>query len=436
MFFMRKNRKVVMTSLVAGIMAAATIMSGCGNGQEDNGKVTIEIVQYKPEAVKVFEALEQKFNETHDDIELKIDSPNDAMTILKTRFIREDYPDIIGIGGDINYSNFLDSNMLMDISDYEGLDSIKDAYLAVDKELEFIPMDGVYAVPYMANAAGVLYNKDLFDQHGWTIPTTWDEFTALCESIQNAGIQPLYFGFKDTWTCLAPWNAISVDLAPSDVCAQVNRGETTFTEQYREVAERTKALLQYAQDDPFAYSYNDACTAFARGESAMYVIGSYAVPQIKSVNPDMNIDSFVFPASNNAEENILNSGNDLQFSIMENCPNKEAAYEVLDFLLEDENVQAYIDDQSAVPCKEGDFVLPTMLSGMSSYIEEGKLADYQDHHYPSEMSVDALIQTFLMDESDNAVDTFLNKFDTDWTRYNRDLIRKVQAYEEENSGEN
>lgn len=433
---MRKNRKVVMTSLVAGIMAAATIMSGCGNEQEDNGKVTIEIVQYKPEAVKVFEALEQKFNETHDDIELKIDSPNDAMTILKTRFIREDYPDIIGIGGDINYSNFLDSNMLMDISDYEGLDNIKDAYLAVDKELEFIPMDGVYAVPYMANAAGVLYNKDLFDQHGWTIPTTWDEFTALCESIQNAGIQPLYFGFKDTWTCLAPWNAISVDLAPSDVCAQVNRGETTFTEQYREVAERTKALLQYAQDDPFAYSYNDACTAFARGESAMYVIGSYAIPQIKSVNPDMNIDSFVFPASNNAEENILNSGNDLQFSIMENCPNKEAAYEVLDFLLEDENVQAYIDDQSAVPCKEGDFVLPTMLSGMSSYIEEGKLADYQDHHYPSEMSVDALIQTFLMDESDTAVDTFLNKFDTDWTRYNRDLIRKVQAYEEENSGEN
>lgn len=433
---MRKNRKVVMTSLVAGIMAAATIMSGCGNEQEDNGKVTIEIVQYKPEAVKVFEALEQKFNETHDDIELKIDSPNDAMTILKTRFIREDYPDIIGIGGDINYSNFLDSNMLMDISDYEGLDNIKDAYLAVDKELEFIPMDGVYAVPYMANAAGVLYNKDLFDQHGWTIPTTWDEFTALCESIQDAGIQPLYFGFKDTWTCLAPWNAISVDLAPSDVCAQVNRGETTFTEQYREVAERTKALLQYAQDDPFAYSYNDACTAFARGESAMYVIGSYAIPQIKSVNPDMNIDSFVFPASNNAEENILNSGNDLQFSIMENCPNKEAAYEVLDFLLEDENVQAYIDDQSAVPCKEGDFVLPTMLSGMSSYIEEGKLADYQDHHYPSEMSVDALIQTFLMDDSDTAVDTFLNKFDTDWTRYNRDLIRKVQAYEEENSGEN
>lgn len=290
-------------------------------------------------------------------------------------------------------------------------------------------MDGIYAVPYAANAAGVLYNKDLFNEYGWEIPTTWDEFTALCEEIQAAGVQPLYFGFKDTWTCLAPWNAICVDLAPTDICNQVNRGEATFSEAYREVAVITKSLLQYAQPDPYAYSYNDACTAFARGESAMYVIGSYAISQIKTVNPTMNIDSFVFPASNNAEENVLNSGNDLQFSIMANCPNKEAAYEVLDFLLEDENVQVYLDDQSAVPCKKGEFTLPSTLDGMVEYINEGKIADYQDHHYPSEMSVDAMIQTFLMDDSANALDTFMTRFDTDWQRYNRDLIKKVQDYQ-------
>ena len=64
------------------------------------------------------------------------------MTILKTRFIREDYPDIIGIGSDVNYSNFLDSDMLMDISDFDGLDDIKEAYLETDKEMEYVPMDG------------------------------------------------------------------------------------------------------------------------------------------------------------------------------------------------------------------------------------------------------------------------------------------------------
>ena len=429
---MKKHTKAIGSFLMAGITGLSMLLTGCGSEKTADGKIVVEIVQYKPEAVKAFEALEEKFNATHDDIELIIDSPNDAMTILKTRFIREDYPDIIGIGGDINYSNFLDSDMLMDVSDYEGLANIKESYLNNAEELEFIPTDGAYAIPYMANAAGILYNKDIFDEHGWTIPETLDEFYQLCEDIQAAGIQPLYFGFKDTWTCLAPWNAICIDLADSDICAQVNAGTATFAEAYRPVAEVTKSLLQYGQEDPFAYSYNDACTAFARGQSAMYVIGSYAVPQIKSVNPDINIDSFVFPASNDPDQNVLNSGNDLQWSVMAGKEDKkEAIYEVLDFLYEDENIQTYLDDQSAVPCKIGDFELPSMLDGMKSYIEEDRMADYQDHHYPSEMAVDAMIQTYLMDNSPEALDTFLEKFDTEWVRYNRDLIAKVQKFYEE-----
>lgn len=62
------------------------------------------------------------------------------------------------------------------------------------------------------------------------------------------------------------------------------------------------------------------------------------------------------------------------------------------------------------------------------------MADYQDHYYPSEMSVDAQIQTFLMKKDEDA---FLKKFDTDWVRYNRDIIRKVQDYEKKHGeGEN
>ena len=424
---------------VAAVLAfgmCMTGLAGCGSEKRADGKTEIEVVSYKPEAVKAFEKIEKRFNETHDDIHLTISSPNEAMTILKTRFIREDYPDIIAIGGDINYSNFLDADLFDDISDLDEVQTVKQAYLDMDKELEFIPKDGTYALPYVANAAGILYNKDLFEENAWKVPTTWQEFTTLCDEIKQSGTLPLYLGFKDTWTCLAPWNAIAADLAPSDVCSEVNKGNTTFTDNYREVAEKEKALLAYAQDNSAAYGYNDACTAFAKGESAMFVIGSYAVPQIKSVNPDMNIDSFVFPASNNAEENVLNSGNDLQFSIMKNCEHKEEAYEVLRFFMEDENVQSYIDDQSAVPCKKGDFELPSMLDGMKEYINEGKLADYQDHHYPSEMSVDAMIQTYLLDDSENATDKFLKKFDTEWVRYNRDLIRKVQDYEKENGSNN
>lgn len=408
-------------------------LTGCGQSTSD-GRIEVELVSYKPEAVGAFEEIAERFNTTHDDIYLKIDSPNEAMTILKTRFIREDYPDIIGIGGDINYSNFLDAGLFMDISDLEEVGMVKQAYLDIDKELEFVPQEGIYALPYAANAAGILYNKDIFEEHGWEIPETWDEFISLCEEIEDAGIEPLYLGYKDTWTCLAPWNALAVGLSDTDTCSQVNRGNTTFTEAYRETAEKIKALLEYAEPNPYAYGYNDACTAFARGQSAMYPIGSYAIPQIKSVNPTMNIDSFPFPANEAEEDNVLNSGIDLQFCVMKNTKHKEAVYEVLRFLYEDETIQIYLDNQGGVACKEGDFELPKELEGMRSYIENNRMADYQDHHYPSEMSVDAMIQTFLLDNSENAVDTFLERFDTEWKRYNRDLIRKVQQYQQEMEG--
>lgn len=424
-----KKARLSVIGIFAGILSAGIFLTGCGASVTENGKTKIEMVHYKPEAVKAFEKMEEKFNASHDDIELIIESPNEAMTVLKTRFIKEDQPDIIGIGGDVNYSNFLDADMLKDISDFEGIADIKQAYLDIDKNLEIVPKDGVYAVPYAANASGILYNRDMFEENGWKIPETWDEFLSLLDTIQKSGQLPLYFGFKDTWTCLAPWNAMACDLAPADVCQLVNRGETTFAKEYKELAEKIVQLLPYAQENPYAYSYNDACTAFARGESAMYCIGSYAVPQIKSVNPDINIDSFVFPANDSAQGQYLNSGIDLQFCVMEDCKNTEAAYEVLRFMLEDENIQIYLDDQNAVPCKEGDFKLPSMLDGMKEYIKAGKMTDYQDHYYPTEMAVDAMIQTYLMEGDTEA---WLKKFDKDWKRYNRDRIRKIQDYQAEN----
>lgn len=427
---------MVKKKLVYGLAAllltgcGLTGLMGCGNKATAEGRTEIEIVSYKKEAVDTFNKIAARFNETHDDIHLTIDSPNEAMTILKTRFIREDYPDIIVIGGDMDYSNFLDAGLFADISDLDVLSETKSAYLDMDKQLEFIPQDGTYGLPYAANAAGILYNKDMFEQHGWETPETWNEFTALCEQIQSEGLQPLYFGFKDTWTCLAPWNALAVSLADPQLCSQVNNGTTTFTKAYDETAEKMKALLAYGEPNPMAYSYNDACTAFARGQSAMYTIGSYAISQIKSVNPDMNIGTFTFPANEKEADNVLNSGIDVQFCVMKSCENKEAAYEVLRFLYRDDTIRTYLSEQGGIACKQGDFPLSSELEGVSSYVASNRMADFQDHHYPSEMSVDAMIQTYLLDDSADAKETFLNKFDKDWKRYNRDLIWKIQQYNE------
>ena len=71
------------TVFMLGVLFVSSVLTACGDaGQE--GVTQIRMVQYKPEAVAFFEQLQEEFNASHDDIQLSIESPNDAMTILKT----------------------------------------------------------------------------------------------------------------------------------------------------------------------------------------------------------------------------------------------------------------------------------------------------------------------------------------------------------------
>ena len=423
------NKPITRRSLLGlGAAGAASLMfAGCTSERAD-GKIEVEIVSYKQEAVSIFEHLMEEFNAAHDDIYLNITSPADAVTVMKTRFVRENYPDVIGIGGDADYASFVDSSILADVSDCPTMDSVSPAYSDILKSVTYVPMDGIYGVPYVANAAGMLYNKDLFEEHGWTIPETWDELIALFEQIQSEtpDIYPIYLGYLDTWTILSPWNSITINMVPSDLARQVNAGKAKFADYYREPAERMLQLLDYAEEGPFAYSYNDACTAFARGQAAMYPCGSFAAPQILSVNPDMNIGMFAMPSADNPDDRIVVSGVDLQWCVAETCEHKNAVYEVFAFLNEQENVQTYIDDQRAIPCTEGDFTLDPLFDDIQEFLDEGRVLDYLDHSYQSAMACDAQLQTMLLNGD---IDAFLTKWDEDWQRYNRSVIRKVQDYE-------
>lgn len=122
------NKPISRRSLL-GLTAAGTaslMFSGCAHERPD-GKVEVEIVSYKQEAVSIFEEIMADFNASHDDIYLNLQSPADAVTVMKTRFVRENYPDVIGIGGDADYASFVDSEILADVSDYTGLENVNPA---------------------------------------------------------------------------------------------------------------------------------------------------------------------------------------------------------------------------------------------------------------------------------------------------------------------
>lgn len=51
--------------------------------------------------------------------------------------------------------------------------------------------DTWFAMPLAEISWLLWYNQALFDEKGWTIPTTWDEFLRLCAEIKEAGISPI-----------------------------------------------------------------------------------------------------------------------------------------------------------------------------------------------------------------------------------------------------
>ncbi len=433
------NKPISRRSLLglAGAGAASLMFSGCTTERSD-GKVEVEIVSYKQEAVSIFEQFMDDFNATHDDIYLNIQSPADAVTVMKTRFVRENYPDVIGIGGDGDYASFTDSDILANVSDCPTLKEVKPAYLDILKSVTYIPLEGIYGVPYVANAAGMLYNKGMFAENGWAIPETWDELIDLCDEIVAQGkVAPFYLGYADTWTILSPWNSITVNMVPSDLARQVNAGKAKFSDYYGEPARRMRQMLQYSQTvigdpGPFSIQYNDACTRFANGMSAMFPCGSFAVPQILRAGTDIEVGMFAMPTADNPDDRIVVSGVDLQWCVSATCDHKDAVYEVISYLSEHDNLQTYISDQRAIPCLEGDFELDPLFDDIKPWLDDGRVLDYLDHSYQSAMAVDAQLQTMLQDSRDDdaAIAAFLEKFDSDWQRYNRAVIRKVQEYEE------
>ena len=80
----------------------------------------------------------------------------------------------------------------------------------------------------------------------------------------------------------------------------------------------------------------------------MFMQGIWALPSIKSANPDMNIGMFSFPSDNG--DTKVSMGIDVNLAISADCENPEAAKEFVEFAASKDMVQLYVDNDYSVPC--------------------------------------------------------------------------------------
>jgi multiple sugar transport system substrate-binding protein len=76
------------------------------------------------------------------------------------------------------------SDGLLDLSSY-GLGDLEDQYTASTWSAVNLN-GGLYGLPQDSGPMVMLYNKDIFDQYGLEVPTTWDEYIAAGEKLHAA----------------------------------------------------------------------------------------------------------------------------------------------------------------------------------------------------------------------------------------------------------
>ncbi|MGD7045758.1 ABC transporter substrate-binding protein [Jeotgalibacillus proteolyticus] len=402
--------KVSFTPIIIGA-ASLLFLPACSNEAAEDGTVELELFSNKTENIATYEKLIEKFEEEHEGIRINLYAPPDAETLLRTRLVKDDMPDIVTIAGSALYGELTDAGMLVDYDDSPMLENIQPAYLDMLKELEGKEAEGLHGVPFAANANTVIYNKEKLDELGLEVPTTWDEFITALQTAEDAGEIPIYYTLQDAWTAMPAWNSIAGVLQPDQFAERKTNGEVSFEETHVEMAEKMKELLEYGHERMYGIGYNDGNREFAQGNGVFYFQGNWAVPEILTTNPDADLGVFAMPVSNNPEENKLVSGVDVLFATMKETEHPEEAEEFISFMLEEAQSEQYMSEQAAFSVLEGVLSDDPYMEGIRPKFENGEITSFPDHFYPPGMGAENMIQEFLYRGD---VQAFLERLDREW----------------------
>ncbi|KAA0546313.1 extracellular solute-binding protein [Bacillus sp. BGMRC 2118] len=400
---------------VMSIALGASLLAGCGGGDNEakDGKVTLELFSNKAENIETYKGLIKEFEEKNPDIKIKLDSPPEAETVIKTRLTKNDLPDLMAIGGNATYGELARAGVLNDFSDSDLINNVQPSYVDMLGRLVGPDEEGTFGIPYATNANAVIYNKEKFEALGLEVPKTWDEFVAALDKAKAAGEIPIYFTLKDAWTGMIPWNSLGANIAGEDFAQKKNNGEATFVESYDEVADKMLTLTSYGHKDNMGVAYGDGNNAFASGKGVFYLQGNWAIPEIKKANPDIQLGVFPMPVTNDPAQNKLVSGVDVVLTMNKDTKHKEEATKFLEFMLDKETAKKYTDEQKAFSAVQDVFQEDPVFEGIKANFESGALTSFPDHYYPAGMGTDGYLQEFVAKKNK---ESFLKKLDAEWDK--------------------
>ena len=373
----------------AGGLALSLALVGCsadGSDSED-GKTSLTFLVDNGEAtVATAEALVEAFVEKNPDISIEVETrPQgaDGDNVVKTRLATGEMDDLFQYNSGSLMQALSPDETLVNLADEDYVDKFDENFI------ESVSTDnGVYGVPMGQSMAGaVIYNKDIYEELGLEIPTTWDEFISNSEAIKAAGVAaPIVQTYGDTWTSqlfvLGDFNNVLAE--DPDWAEKYTNNEAKYVDEpalagFEHLQEAFEKNL-YNEDFASA-TYADGVSMVATGAGAQYPILTFAASQLMTTNPEAAdvVGTFPLPGPD-ASTNGLTvwmPTNTVYLPKSTEGEKLEAAKKFLEFVTTPESC----DIQSETTSPQGPFVIdgcelpedvPAMISDMQPYFDEGK----------------------------------------------------------------
>ena len=153
--------------------------------------------------------------------------------------------------------------------------------------VDSVSLDGeAYALPFYGEASFIMYNKELFDQNGLTMPEqpTWDQIYVLAKQIHDPdnGIVGMTMRGAPGWGMSgAPF--VTMVNAFGGRFYDMDWNATVDTPQQRAAWQMYKKILSEAgQEDIIAYTYNECIALMQSGKAGMYYDATSIAPPLES----------------------------------------------------------------------------------------------------------------------------------------------------------
>lgn len=416
---------VLAATMIAGLTAGCGSDSGSGEGGSEEAKGKVYYLNFKPEADEYWQELAETYtDETGVPVTVLTAASGEYEKTLKSEMAKTDAPTLFQVNGPVGLASWKD--YCYDLSDSDIAGELTDDSFAL--------MDGdkMAGIAYVVENYGIIYNKALLEQAGYTADdiTDFDSFKEVVEDITarkdelgfsaftSAGMDgssdwrfkthlanlPIYYEYKDE----------GIDTTDAI--------KGTYLDNYRQIWDLYINNATCAPTEISTKTADDATAEFVTEEAVFYQNGTWEYNNIADVG-DENLGILPIYIGVEGEENQgVCTGTENYW-----CVNSKASEDDIQATLDFMNWCVTSDEGVEAMCSDMGFVIPfpanlestnTLVNEANKYMEEGKTpVTWCFSTMPSEEwknGVGSALTAYAADQTDAKWDAVVSAFVDGW----------------------